>query len=264
MSAVYQLSDNERQKLGQTLLRVEGCPESATELLAKIADSKPDLVRWKFPASFTAYNDLLNQTGMHHEFAGAIRFLDFVDPSTPSIAPRNPATFVRYDGSSSSRDLLKEMISKCYIDDPLGMRASPTAARLVPVERELASMTDYFATQFCPRNQSANHFYFAMLEGCPAGFCALMITDEGMRCPLGGVLPEHARQGLFSDILLFSRKLAIEMGRLKINMGIRASNAASMSVFLKHAYGDTGRVTADFIEYVFYLFPNTLQKTSRA
>lgn len=150
---------------------------------------------------------------------------------------------------------MREAIGNCYLDDPLGVRLSPRASGLIPPEREMASLLNYHLTRYQPSSHIDNHFYFARLGAEDAGFCALILTREMMYCPLGGVVPRHARRGVFHDILRFSRCHALANDIPMIHMGIRGHNQVSLNVFLDHAYRDTGHVTRDYLDYLFYLFP---------
>lgn len=255
MSAEYELNAKEAEVLGIRLLRVNGIPEDAPELEHHAWQNKADLIRWKFPASYTNFNHLIMKNHWKAEFSGAVRHLVLEDTKKPGIKSLNNTTFQRYTGSSQDRASLRLLLETCYMDDALGMRPCPTASSLVDRHQQLTSLQSYFEENFVPESFPDNHFYFALLNNKAVGFCALSFTSEVMTCPLGGVHPDFAGQGIFSDILLFSRTLALDEGIPRIHMGIRASNNISMRVFLKHTYQDTGQVIEDYVDYVFFLIP---------
>lgn len=256
MTATYTLSKTESKIFDLNFLRIDDIPDSMEDFKTKIKESRADIVRWKFPSKFMDFNNFMNIEGYQAELAYSIRHLLLDNHAPPSIKYKNDVQFIRYQGTKEDKFLLQEMIGRCYSKNALGVNSCPQASKLINDENQLKSMQLYFRENYIPKKNPDNHFYFVKKNNDPMAFCALSISSGIMYCPLGGVLPEHSKKGIFSDIMLFSRQLSQKIDVPKIHMGIRTDNETSMHVFMSHTYGDTGTVLHDWIDYVFYISKN--------
>jgi hypothetical protein len=248
-------SEIESEVFGLKTGRFNADDFNAATLREEILAEKYDLVRIKIPAYFDDINVRLVETDFPFYFAGGIRMLSWKTPECANVfEPINKDLEIElYDGTQT--ESLEHIIKSSYIFNPLGYYKTPGINQVITKELEAEAMYRYFAKYFNNTAYPDNYIWLMKREGKHIGLCALQFNKGVMGCPLGAVAPEAQSNGIFFDILRYSRHFAWQKGIKEIEAGIRSENLVSQHVFIKQGKLDNAEILNDTVDFVFHVVP---------
>ncbi|MBN4062022.1 hypothetical protein JYU20_02370, partial [Bacteroidales bacterium AH-315-I05] len=159
--------------------------------------------------------------------------------------PNEKISFELFDGSEEKEALVKDIITKSCIEDPVGFYKTPYLNRLISKQLEAQYLADYYSQFKTPDKP----LFFVKEGDVYMGLVCYILDGDTADSPLAAIYPKMRNRGALKHIKIERFNFALKKDYQYTVNGARIDNLASQHVFEGVGMKKKG------IDHIFHILP---------